>query len=174
MVAQSSAPTIAVTGLAWMTALGNDLEGTWNSVLSGETGLRDVPCEYEVRNRLAATVTSIDLEKKPGERLRYMAYDTARRAMFDAGVEPGEPRLQLIMGTSFGDYLEREGQADVSLYSWAQDVAGKLEVARAPIAVSTACSSGSDAILSGAELIRAGIVDVCVCGGVDILTLSKR
>jgi 3-oxoacyl-[acyl-carrier-protein] synthase II len=174
MVTQASAPTIAITGLAWMTALGEDLDGVWNSMLSAETGFRDIPCEYDVRSRLAATVASIDLEKNPGERLRYMAYNTARRAMLDARIEAGEPRLQLIMGTSFGDYLEREDQADVSLYSWAQDVAQKLEVVRAPIAVSTACSSGSDAILLGAELIRTGVADVCVCGGVDILTLSKR
>jgi 3-oxoacyl-[acyl-carrier-protein] synthase II len=40
--------------------------------------------------------------------------------------------------------------------------------------VSTACSSGSDAIMIGAELIRTGVAKCCVCGGADVLTPSKR
>ncbi len=42
------------------------------------------------------------------------------------------------------------------------------------MALSTACSSGSDAILLGAELLRAGEARCCICGGVDVLTWSKR
>ena len=174
MVAYSSAPEIAVTGLAWMTALGDDLENVWSRTLAGETGFVNIPCTYPLRNQLAAPVALVDPEIHPAERLRRMTYRTARRAMMDASLSPTDSRLQLIMGTSFGDFLERDDNACPSLHTWAQDVAQELGVTNSPISVSTACSSGSDAILLGAELIRAGVADLCVCGGIDILTLSKR
>jgi 3-oxoacyl-[acyl-carrier-protein] synthase II len=60
------------------------------------------------------------------------------------------------------------------LHAWADAVGQAVGAAAAPIAVSTACSAGSDAILLGAELLRAGAARCCVCGGADVLTWSKR
>jgi 3-oxoacyl-[acyl-carrier-protein] synthase II len=50
----------------------------------------------------------------------------------------------------------------------------RLGAARAPIALSTACSAGSDAILVGAELVRSGAARRAVAGGVDVFTLAKQ
>ena len=50
----------------------------------------------------------------------------------------------------------------------------RWEPRRRRFSLSTACSSGSDAILVGAELIRLGAARCCICGGVDVLTTSKR
>jgi 3-oxoacyl-[acyl-carrier-protein] synthase II len=78
----------------------------------------------------------------------------------------------LVLGTSLGTYLEND--PNESLYAWAKEVGNDLGMATPPIAVSTACSSGSDAILLGAEMIRMGNANCCICGGADVLTWSKR
>src|SRR5262249_30961450 len=84
-----------------------------------------------------------------------------------------DPDVCLILGTSLGAYLE-DDSSRISLCAWAREVGRVLGVPRPSLAISTACSSGSDALLVGAELIRAGVACCCVCGGVDILTWSKR
>lgn len=172
MVTSTTNPPIKVTGLGWTTALGNELQSVWQRVLAGETGLTEIPCDHRLRNNLAAGVSSVPLGLSPSERLHRMACDTALRAIKDAGFSPTEPRLFLIVGTSLGSHLE--DQATGSLHRWAAKITDELGMVNSPISLSTACSSGADAILLGAELIRAGVASVCVCGGVDILTPIKR
>jgi 3-oxoacyl-[acyl-carrier-protein] synthase II len=95
-----------------------------------------------------------------------------RRAFDAAGSSPLDRDVQVVLGTSLGAYLEQP--PDQSLYGWVDAVAAELGLPVSPIALSTACSSGSDAILVGAALIRAGKARCCICGGVDVLTWSKR
>lgn len=162
-----------VTGAAWTTPLGDDLQGVWRRLLNGESGLNPLPCEYRLRNLLAAAVARPSMDQAAAERLIKMATLTVLRALSDAGEDPGDPGLQLVIGTSLGAYLE-EGGRMVPLSGWAQCVRDAVGLALEPIVVSTACSSGSDAILVGAELLRAGAAKICVCGGVDVLTGTKR
>ena len=164
-------PPVLVTGLGWTTALGNDLQTVWSDLLAGKTGLAEIPCEFELRNYLAGAVEEFPQHISEEQRLRLMAVTTIRRAIENAELLPTDPRLQLVLGTSFGANLEREVG---SLHRWAEEVADELGCVNPPILVSTACSSGSDAIQIGAELIRSNSDYVCVCGGVDILTTSKR
>ncbi|MEU7857119.1 beta-ketoacyl-[acyl-carrier-protein] synthase family protein [Nonomuraea sp. NPDC049141] len=83
-----------------------------------------------------------------------------------AGVEPYP-----VLGTSFGAQLDDE---DADLYQWAADVAAGAGLRLPPVAVSTACSSGSDALAVGAEVIRSGVAEVSVCGAADVVTPAKR
>jgi 3-oxoacyl-[acyl-carrier-protein] synthase II len=162
---------ILVTGMAWVTALGDDLESVWQALLAGRSGLRPVPFSGRLRNQLAAPATAGD--EPPSERLVRMACQTIRRALQAAGHEPEDPGVQLVFGTSLGTFLDDEISRR-SLSGWAQAVARNLGTPSAPIVVSTACSSGADAIMIGAELIRSGATKCCVCGGADVLTDSKR
>ncbi len=168
-----SGPTIAVTGMAWTTPLGDSLEPVWDRLLAGHTGFRSVAYEGRLRNVLAATVPTVCMELPASERLTRMASRTLQRALQAAGREAAEPDVRLVLGTSLGAFLEGAPSRQ-SLYRWADDVGRELGAATAPIALSTACSSGSDAILLGAELIRAGAARCCVCGAADVLTGSKR
>ena len=154
-----------------MTALGDDLESVWQALLAGRTGLRQVPFVGRIRNELAAPIQNCDLA--PAERLVKMASGTIRRALAAAGRQAEDSDVQLVLGTSLGAFLDDDESRD-SLSGWAQAVARELGSAKPPIVVSTACSAGSDAIMVGAELIRAGIAKCCVCGGADVLTDSKR
>jgi 3-oxoacyl-[acyl-carrier-protein] synthase II len=159
---------IAVTGMAWTTALGDDLDGVWRRLLAGETGLAPVAHDVRLRNGLAAACASPPLDAPASARMIGLALPTLRRAL---GRVDGSD-VQLVLGTSLGAFLEGEAES-APLHRWADDVARAMG-APPPIALSTACSSGSDAILVGAELIRAGVAERVLCGGVDVLTTSKR
>jgi 3-oxoacyl-[acyl-carrier-protein] synthase II len=157
--------------MAWLTALGDDLESVWQALLAGKSGIIPVAFEGRLRNKLAAPAA--DAEIPPAERLVKMTCDTIRKALASAHREPGDPEARFILSTSLGAYLDDE-RSRVSLSGWATDVARELKAATPPIVISTACSSGSDAILAGAELIRSGAATCCVCGGADVLTPNKR
>ena len=131
---------IGVTGMAWLTALGGDLETAWQALLAGQSGLRPVPFVGRVRNLLAGPVG--EREDPPSERLVKMACQTIRRALSAAGREPNDPDVRLVLGTSLGAFLDDETSRQ-SLGDWAARIARGLAMASAPIVVSTACSSGS-------------------------------
>jgi 3-oxoacyl-[acyl-carrier-protein] synthase II len=157
--------------MAWLTALGDDLELVWQALLEGRSGLRPVPFSGRLRNQLAAE--AMDGEVPPPERLVKMASQTIRRALLSAGREADDPDVQLVLGTSLGALLD-DAESRRSLSGWALAVARELGSVAPPIVVSTACSSGSDAIMIGAELVRTGAAKCCVCGGADVLTAGKR
>jgi 3-oxoacyl-[acyl-carrier-protein] synthase II len=163
---------VCVTGMAWTTPLGDSLEGVWESLLAGRTGIRPVPHQGRLRNDLAAIVSDPDIQLPPQQRLHHIACSAAARALKSAGKRANDPDVQLIIGTSLGTCLE--DRPDEPMYAWIEKVAAELGFAKSPIGLSTACSSGSDAILLGAELVRSGAAKCCVCGGADVLTWSKR
>jgi 3-oxoacyl-[acyl-carrier-protein] synthase II len=101
-----------------------------------------------------------------------MASGTVQRALADAQRDAADPDVRLVLGTSLGALLE--GDPPPALDAWADAVGRAVGAAAPPIALSTACSAGADAILVGAELLRAGAARCCVCGGADVLTWSKR
>lgn len=164
-------PRIAVTGMAWHTALGDDLETVWQALLDGKSGMRPVEYNGRLRNLLAAP--AMDAEIPPSERLVKMTCATIRKALAAAHREPGDPEVRLVLSTSLAAYLD-EAPSRASLSGWAGEVARELGAAAPPIVISTACSSGADAILVGAELVRSGAARCCVCGGADVLTPNKR
>jgi 3-oxoacyl-[acyl-carrier-protein] synthase II len=162
---------IAVTGMAWCTPLGDDLDAVFARLLAGESALAEVPCAHGARLRspLAAACPAPPRDRPASERMRALGLSALGRALDAAGLGAGG---DLVLGTSLGAFLEGE-PGSAPLHRWADELAAAAGFDRAPIALSTACSSGSDAILVGAELIRAG-ADRAVCGGVDVLADSKR
>jgi 3-oxoacyl-[acyl-carrier-protein] synthase II len=117
---------------------------------------------------LAAPVTG--LPEPLADRQVALASATVLAALADAGLPAAETLL--VTGTSHGAQLDDEHAG--SLDRWAIDTASRAGMTTPPVSISTACSSGSDAIMVGAQLIRAGAADVCVCGGADVLTDVKR
>jgi 3-oxoacyl-[acyl-carrier-protein] synthase II len=163
-----------VTGLSWTTALGDQPERVWRRLLAGESGLAEVPCPYRLRSYLAAAVPEPGSHLPPSARLRLLGSRSARRALADAQISVSDPGLYMVFGTSFGAQLDDEASPDVSMHTWVEAIAADLGVANEPLSLSTACSSGTDAILVAAELIRSGVADRCLCGAADVLTTSKR
>lgn len=84
-----------------------------------------------------------------------------------SGVEEGERASRLWQAEGrwpdgFSYALQEMGNA-------AQWLAGELGTWGPAHVISTACSSGAKALASGARLLRAGLVDAVVAGGVDAL-----
>jgi len=166
------AQQIVVTGMAWTTPLGDGLDEVWARLLAAETGLVSLPGRIRMRNTLAAVVPGVDWERPTAERLRLIVTGALQRAVSAAGREPDDPEMQLVIGTSLGSFLDDDPPA-ADLHAWADELGGELRFAAPPIVVSTTCSSGSDAIVVGAELVRAGVARCCVCGGVDVASITK-
>ncbi|HEY3818893.1 MAG TPA: beta-ketoacyl-[acyl-carrier-protein] synthase family protein [Polyangiaceae bacterium] len=165
------ASPIAVTAMTWTTALGDDLHAVWQRLLAGETGFSHVPCKGSVRNDLVAPVPGVPLELPAADRMTKIGLPALRRALAEAERDARDPGVTLVLGTSLGAFLEDQSPP---LHAWADELARAVDAVTPPISVSTACSSGSDAILVGAELIRTGAARCCICGGVDVITTSKR
>jgi 3-oxoacyl-[acyl-carrier-protein] synthase II len=162
---------ICVTGMGWTTPLGDTLDGVWDSLLAGAHGLRDLPSPHRLRTTLAATVDTVPMTLPPYERQIDLTVDTLRATYGSAGLDPNSPLARLVLGTSYGPNLDQPGRA---LDDWALAATRTLGHPHRPVSVSTACSAGADAILVAAELIRAGVTDICVAGGADIVTTAKR
>ncbi|RBQ15360.1 beta-ketoacyl-[acyl-carrier-protein] synthase family protein [Spongiactinospora rosea] len=158
--------------MAWSSALGSGLREVWDRLLGGAGGIRPVPSPHPLRNEGAAVLADLPLEKDPRERQYILTRDTVAGAVADAGLEVTDPRLRTVFGTSFAAHLDTTGVA--SLDDWCAEVTGALGMAHAPVSLTTACSSGSDALLVGAELIRSGDAEICLCGAADVLTPAKR
>lgn len=160
-----------ITGMAWTTALGSDLEAVWQSLLAGASGVTTVPSAHPLRNDRAAVVAELPADLDPVERQYELGARTLRAAVADADLDITDPRLRLVVGTSYGSHLDVPPDG---LDRWGEALATGLSLARRPLMVSTACSAGSDAVLVGAALLAEGEGEFCVVGGVDVLTPAKR
>jgi 3-oxoacyl-[acyl-carrier-protein] synthase II len=160
-----------VTGMAWSTALGSDLDEVWQALLSGATGVAPVSSAHPLRNDEAAVLPDLPMDLDLEQRQYELGSRTLRAAVADAGLDVTDPRLRLVVGTSYGSHLDVPPDG---LDQWGEVLATGLGMTRRPLMVSTACSAASDAVLVGAALIAEGEEDVCVVGGVDVLTPAKR
>lgn len=163
---------VLVTGMAWSTTLGSGLEQVWKRLLAGESGLRPVPSAHELRSSLAGPVGFPPSDWEPARRQVALTAGTVARALDDAGLSASSTDPCLVAGTSYGAHLDDVDTA--GLHGWAVEAAAEAGIRRPPVSLSTACSSGSDAIAVGAAMIDSGAAEVCVCGGADILTPAKR
>jgi len=162
-----SAPV--VTGMAWSTPLGADLDGVWDRLCAGLTGVAPVGSPHQLRSGLAAVVASAPYQPEAAaERQVTLAERTLAAAFADAGLAADDPQVRLVLGTSFGADL------DGPPVDWTALAAKGIGHPHRPMCVTTACSAGSDSILVADALIRSGRSQICVAGGVDVLTEAKR
>lgn len=166
---------IPIVGMGWTTPLGDGIDPVWERLLDGETGIRDVASDHDLRTLKAAPAPAVEDESDPGKRFRRLAIDAGRAALRDAGLDPRDQHVGLVLGTSLGERLDDATVFERGLHGWAEDVGDVLGSPRElVVSLSTACSSGSDTISVAAQLLRSGLADLCLCGGVDIVTKAKR
>lgn len=187
---------VAVTGMGIVCCLGNNTDDVWRSLKAGTSGVRVVPEMKELgyRHPVAGLVRGLVPEgigKKPLQTMsapaRYAAV-AALEALRDARL-PLEmlrsTRAGVVVGSGGGDPNEastaenilrthksptRIGAAAVArmINSTATlNLAAWLGVKGRSYSVSTACTTGTDSIGHGFDLIRHGVLDLCICGGAD-------
>lgn len=187
---------VVVTGLGETTALGGDVASTWRAMLGGENGIRSLDDEPWARELPAPLGARVRVEPGPGleplqrrrlSRCAQLAVTAAREAWRDAGLE-GTPvvpeRTGVVVSAALGDmtaiidsYEALKGRG----WSRIHPLAVPMSMGNAPAAAVSllvnahagvhatvnACSSGTQALATAAELIRRGAADVVVAGGAE-------
>lgn len=158
-------PAALITAAEVETPLGSGLEAVWGALVSGRTiidALDDTAPSLEM-----GTCPQVDSALPPETRLERLACRVLARVL-PSDFNPGADLL--VLGTSLGGEDDR---GRVNLSAWGRRVgeaAGGIE----PFALlSTACSTGNDALLLGTSLVRSGAADRVVVIAADVATRAK-
>ena len=181
-----------MTGLGAVTPLGADAESTWEALLAGRSGVVRIEEDWaeELPVRIAGLVRA-DLSERLTvpqtrrlDRSEQFAMLAGREAWEDAGAPEVDPeRFAVVVGSAIGGLTTTlaqqaqllENPRRVSPHTvtmmmangsaaWLAIELGAKAGARAPV---SACASGSEAIMMGWEMIRAGTADVVLAGGTE-------
>ncbi len=162
----------AMTGLGSVCSLGRGTQALWEGIGSGRDGI--VPIRRfstaGIKVKIAGVVPDRNEESQGGipswELAVEYAIDACREAWGMAGLDGAgiaPERIALIVGTSLGDH-------DIPLYQLTESIAARLGIRGPAITISTACSSSTNALGLGLDLLRMGAADVVLAGGTDVLT----
>jgi 3-oxoacyl-[acyl-carrier-protein] synthase-1 len=190
---------VVVTGLGCVSAIGLNVQETADSLAQGKSGLRPLSLfESKYKDRLPVGEVKAgysDLIERLGlnpekiySRTALLGILAAQEAFDDAGLNIRQTknlRIGLISGTSVGgmdrsevfynDYLQSASKGRLrNIISHdcgdsTEKIASYLKINDYVSTVSTACSSGANAIITGARLIKHDILDCAVVGGTDAL-----
>ncbi len=178
-----------ITGMGMVTSLGTDVKTTWNNLIEGRSGVRpislfdasdnetkiaaEVSPEFE---KLAEKVITRRLRKQMTRATR-MSLLAADEAIKNSGINfdnYDRVRIAVIMGVITTSYNQNErNQSDSYIVvksmpnapsAWISLLYG-LEGPN--FNVSTACASSAYAIGLGHQMIKSGMADVVIAGGVD-------
>jgi 3-oxoacyl-[acyl-carrier-protein] synthase II len=186
---------VVITGLGAVTPLGNDVESTWDGLVSGQSGAAEITqfdsSDYAVH--FACEVKDFDatqyIDRKQARRMDRFAHlivAAARQAEADSGISiESEPdRVGAAIATGIGglkafqdchsELLER-GPDRVNPFSipeiipnmGAAWVSMQLGTQGPLSSQCTACAASNMAIGDGLDAIRLGRADVMLCGGTE-------
>ncbi|HEX3789022.1 MAG TPA: beta-ketoacyl-[acyl-carrier-protein] synthase family protein [Pseudonocardiaceae bacterium] len=187
---------IVVTGMGATTSLGGDVASTWDGLLAGRSGARNLDFDWIERfglpvkfgAPLAVEPTEVlpRVEARRLDRCEQVAMVAARQAWEDAKLDDAvDPdRLGVVIGTGIGgvltllgqdDLLETEGLRKVSPLTVpmlmpngpAAHVGLALKARAGVHAPVSACASGAEALTWAWRMLRAGEADVVVAGGAE-------
>lgn len=185
---------IVVSGMGIVSGIGNNANETLASLLETRTAIGELRHLNTIHRLPCAEVSLSDSEMKAMlgipenavfTRTALLAIVATREALQMSGIEKGIPkRIAFINGTTVGgmekselyytDFLTND---NFNEYIAAHDCGACTEIIADYFGCfsyvstpSTACSSAANAIMLGADLIRAGIVDIAVAGGTECIT----
>ena len=187
---------IVITGIGLITPIGLDKKETWQSLISGNSGIDTISCfdpeAYETK--IAAEVKGFDptilIGKKESRRLdRFSQFAVASsiQALEDANIDmenEDQSRIGVMIGSGVGgiitlseqySVLEKRGPTRVSPFlipMMLGDMAsGQVSMnigAKGPnFSVVSACATGADSIGIAAEMIKDERIDVAIAGGTE-------
>jgi 3-oxoacyl-[acyl-carrier-protein] synthase II len=188
---RSGAPAhrIAITGVGSINALGTGVEAFAHGLREGRCGIGALtvfPSDgfrtalaAEVRDLRAPSAVARTLVRgvaRTGLLALTAAAEAWRMARLDGGEQVGVLLGTTTGGMAIGEEAYRK-RARSGLRDWLQtpisattDLVARAVDSRGPrLTISTACSSGANALGIGADWIRAGRVAAVLCGGVDSL-----
>lgn len=185
---------VVITGLGAITPVGNDVPAMWDALLAGKSGAGPIT-RFDTGNlevRIAAEVKGFDpaalfgsREARRNDLFTLYALAAARQAIADAQLEFDDALKEasgVVVGTGIGgaltllenyDVLKQSGPRRVSPFMVPMMMPNAASAAisityglKGPIlSVSSACTTGANAIGEASEMIRRGIAQVVICGG---------
>ena len=188
---------VVVTGLGSVSASGIGVEALWAAARDGISGVGPFhpPRGERLHVKIAAEAKDFD----PGryfdtnllqmcDRFTLLALVATDEAMAQAGQPSGQPqgeRTAVIVGSGIGSattnddghynfYVAREREDPLAIprvmpNAAASQISMRYGCKGPSFAISSACSSGSQAIGIGAHLIRSGLADRAIVGGTEAL-----
>ncbi len=184
-----------ITGLGAVTSIGGTLDAFWRNLLSGVCGIRPFslfdPASY--RTQTAAQVEDIPdgfltpFERRRMSRADRMGVAAAREAIAASGLDLGREdpsRLGVILGGGTSGLIDSEAFFELYLRgkkarpskvlnhlpdSITDRVAQRFGLEGIKSTITTACSSSANAMGYAFDAIAAGLADVVVTGGSDVL-----
>lgn len=189
-------PSVVVTSMVATTSLGADLDTTWENLVAGKSGIRelndDFVEQYNLPVRIGGRLTddpTTEVTRIEARRMSYverMSHVMSKRLWAQAGEPEVDPdRLGVVIGTGIGgaDALIDADRAlkDTGNYRKVSPLAVSMSMPNGPAAVAglnigaragvitpvSACSSGAEAIAHAWRHIILGEADMIVCGGVE-------
>jgi len=187
---------VAVVGMGVVSPAGSGQRAFWKGLLSGRSVVRQIELSTADLPLLGTTVDDTarpdvlsHAEHRRFDRIADLGLSAAQEATDDAalvdlGVAP--ERIAVVVGTCFGGISTITNQHDVlAERGWRRTspfaipaampsaVASLLSIrfgGQGPVTtVSSACASGTQAIVEGVRIIRAGYADVVIAGGADAM-----
>src|SRR6476620_2614139 len=187
---------VVVTGLGLVTAIGNDVQTTWNGLLTGANGADYIKKFYTEKFsvKFACEVKDFDplsfLDKKEARRMgafTHFAMAASDEAMKHSGLVIDESNAEMVgtyISSGIGDFWAIEREHEKLLQSGPDRVspffivsaivnlaAGNVSIrhgAKGPnSATATACSAGAHAIGDSFRIIERGDADAMICGGAE-------
>lgn len=189
---------IVITGEGVVCAIGNNKTEVLNSLLDNKSGIgemhflqsshHELPVgEVKLSNDEMKTLLGINTSEQIS-RTTLMGMLAVRQALEEANIiypqKVENKRIVLISGTTVGgmdiseqlfDEMILTGKPHISLLkhdcgSSTEDISHYFGVFKEETTISTACSSAANALILGAELLKAGEADMVVVGGTEALT----
>ena len=185
---------LVVTGMGAITPIGNSVEEYWNNLTAGKCGIEKITRfdTSELPVKIAGEIKNFEAEKyMPKKLTREMdvfmqyGYAAAMEAIAQAGEPAAEPeRMGIVVGTALGglapiaetqDGISKGEHKKVSP-RFIPKVIGNEAAAQVAIAkgyrgpsltVSTACSSGGDAISTACMMLMSGQADAVLAMGTE-------
>jgi len=191
-----NAPRVFVTGAGVVSPVGNNVEDSWQSMVSGKSGAGPITrfdaSDYETRFACEVKDFSFEgiLDRKEAKRMdRFVQFAVvaSHEALRSAGLGdniPDPERIGVIVGSGIGGMETFEEQHAVLLQKGHRRVspffipmmisdmaAGQVSIQfglKGPnFGTVSACASGANAIGEALRLLRAGDADVILCGGAE-------
>ncbi|OGT22603.1 MAG: beta-ketoacyl-[acyl-carrier-protein] synthase II [Gammaproteobacteria bacterium RIFCSPHIGHO2_02_FULL_42_13] len=190
---------VVVTGLGALSPVGNSVEESWRSILSGKSGIRiiDFFDVTDFASKISGTVRNVDFSlhistkdiRKTDLFIQY-AIVTAKQALEDSKLsitDENAGRVGIAIGSGICGlpYFEKthttlmeKGPRRISPFFIPAVVtnmsAGHISIltgAKGPsVSITSACATGTHNIGLGARIIAYGDADVMFCGGTEMAT----
>jgi 3-oxoacyl-[acyl-carrier-protein] synthase-1 len=184
---------VAITGMGILSSLGNNCQEVLEALQQGRSGIEFIPERKSIgfRSALGGRIKGPEPPDVPKRNLRQMgpgshlAVHATMQALREAGIGPQQidhERTGIVIGNignmqdiyrqcrMFHDKTQKLGGTayqKVMGDSVSANLSVLLGTKGHSLTVSAACATGAVAIGHAAQLIKTGLQDLCICGGVQ-------